>query len=33
VHQVSIFDSWRDPQRPATPAAAPPRAKELVQIQ
>jgi MoaA/NifB/PqqE/SkfB family radical SAM enzyme len=33
VHQVSIFDSWRDPQRPAavTPASAP-AASELVQI-
>src|SRR5271157_1682544 len=32
VHQVSIFDSWRDPQKPAPaiPAAAP--ASELVQI-
>ena len=31
VHQVSIFDAWRDPQRPA-PATAP-RQGELVQIE
>jgi MoaA/NifB/PqqE/SkfB family radical SAM enzyme len=32
VHQISIFDSWRDPQQPAAtiPAAAP--ASELVQL-
>ena len=30
VHQVSIFDKWRDPQIPG--AAAPAEARELVQI-
>jgi len=33
VHQVSIFDAWRDPQRPAPAASAEPRASELVQIE
>jgi MoaA/NifB/PqqE/SkfB family radical SAM enzyme len=33
VHQVSIFDSWRDPQRPAAVTPAPASAaSELVQI-
>jgi len=32
VHQVSIFDSWRAPQRPAPPAPATASANELVQI-
>ena len=32
VHQVSIFDSWRAPQRPAPPAPATASADELVQI-
>src|SRR5246500_565497 len=32
VHQVSIFDSWRAPQRPATPIPATDPASELVQI-
>src|SRR5207248_7934179 len=32
VHQVSIFDSWRAPQHPATAAVAS-RAGELVQIE
>jgi MoaA/NifB/PqqE/SkfB family radical SAM enzyme len=32
VHQVSIFDSWRDPQRPAENAHQPVAANELVQI-
>ena len=32
VHQVSIFDSWRAPQHPATPASTVP-ADDLVQIQ
>jgi MoaA/NifB/PqqE/SkfB family radical SAM enzyme len=32
VHQVSIFDSWRDPQRPAETVSAPEPAEELVQI-
>jgi len=34
VHQVSIFDAWRDPQKPPTVAASPEsRASELVQIE
>jgi len=33
VHQVSIFDAWRDPQRPAPAATAESRASELVQIE
>jgi MoaA/NifB/PqqE/SkfB family radical SAM enzyme len=32
VHQVSIFDSWRDPQRPAEMIPASTPANELVQI-
>src|SRR6478736_8743003 len=32
VHQVSIFDSWRAPQRPAEPVPASAPADELVQI-
>jgi len=32
VHQVSIFDSWRAPQRPATPIPATDPESELVQI-
>jgi MoaA/NifB/PqqE/SkfB family radical SAM enzyme len=32
VHQVSIFDSWRAPQRPAAPIPATDPASELVQI-
>ncbi len=32
VHQVSIFDLWRDPQRPATSNEKPAAASELVQI-
>ena len=32
VHQVSIFDSWRAPQTPATPIPATDRESELVQI-
>src|SRR5579872_4782981 len=32
VHQVSIFDSWRAPQRPAAPTPAAVPAEELVQI-
>jgi MoaA/NifB/PqqE/SkfB family radical SAM enzyme len=32
VHQVSIFDSWRAPQRPAEPISAAASASELVQI-
>ena len=32
VHQVSIFDSWRAPQSPATPIPAAGPATELVQI-
>jgi MoaA/NifB/PqqE/SkfB family radical SAM enzyme len=32
VHQVSIFDSWRAPQRLAPPIAAPVVESELVQI-
>src|SRR5579864_1479491 len=32
VHQVSIFDSWRAPQRPATPISATDPASELVHI-
>ena len=32
VHQVSIFDSWRAPQTPATPIPATVSASELVQI-
>jgi len=32
VHQVSIFDSWRDPQQPAEPIPVAPPANELVQI-
>ncbi len=32
VHQVSIFDSWRDPQRPG-PVAAGPSSRDLVQIE
>jgi len=32
VHQVSIFDSWRDPQRPAPAITAAARASELVQL-
>jgi len=33
VHQVSIFDAWRDPQRPAPAATTESRASELVQIE
>jgi len=33
VHQVSIFDAWRDPQRAAPAATAGSRASELVQIE
>jgi MoaA/NifB/PqqE/SkfB family radical SAM enzyme len=33
VHQVSIFDAWRAPQRPAPQASAEPRSSELVQIE
>ena len=33
VHQVSIFDGWRDPQRPAPAAASESHASELVQIE
>src|SRR5689334_18797463 len=33
VHQVSIFDAWRDPQRPAPAATAGSRASELAQIE
>jgi len=34
VHQVSIFDFWRDPQRPApVKASAEARTSELVQIE
>ena len=32
VHQVSIFDSWRAPQKPATPLPAAAAESELVQI-
>jgi MoaA/NifB/PqqE/SkfB family radical SAM enzyme len=32
VHQVSIFDSWRAPQQPATPRPATTPADDLVQI-
>ena len=32
VHQISIFDSWRDPQEPASSHAAPAPSSELVQI-
>ena len=32
VHQVSIFDSWRAPQHPATPSSATSPADDLVQI-
>src|SRR5215470_6787513 len=32
VHQVSIFDSWRSPQKPGNPIPAPAPANELVQI-
>jgi MoaA/NifB/PqqE/SkfB family radical SAM enzyme len=32
VHQVSIFDSWRAPQQPATPRSATAPADDLVQI-
>ncbi len=32
VHQVSIFDSWRDPQRPSEPVGSVRPAEELVQI-
>lgn len=32
VHQISIFDSWRDPQEPGTSQAAPAADSELVQI-
>ena len=32
VHQVSIFDSWRGPQHPASAALAAPPTSELVQI-
>jgi len=32
VHQVSIFDSWRDPQRPSEPTPSVKTAEELVQI-
>jgi hypothetical protein len=32
VHQVSIFDSWRAPQMPATPTSAAAIESELVQI-
>src|SRR6266700_1600118 len=32
VHQVSIFDSWRDPQYPAPAVSAPASVNELVQI-
>jgi MoaA/NifB/PqqE/SkfB family radical SAM enzyme len=32
VHQVSIFDSWRDPQRPAEQMPSVKAAEELVQI-
>ena len=32
VHQVSIFDSWRDPQQPAQTISAPEPAHDLVQI-
>jgi MoaA/NifB/PqqE/SkfB family radical SAM enzyme len=32
VHQVSIFDRWRDPQHPAPVQAAAPSAEALVQI-
>jgi len=32
VHQVSIFDSWRGPQHPASAALAAPPTTELVQI-
>jgi MoaA/NifB/PqqE/SkfB family radical SAM enzyme len=33
VHQVSIFDGWRDPQRPAQASAKAASASELVQIE
>jgi len=33
VHQVSIFDSWRDPQQPAPPVPDSKQAEELVQLQ
>ena len=33
VHQVSIFDAWRDPQKPAPAAAKVAAASELVQIE
>jgi MoaA/NifB/PqqE/SkfB family radical SAM enzyme len=33
VHQVSIFDLWRDPQRPAPARASSSEAGELVQIE
>src|SRR3954449_2106880 len=33
VHQVSIFDAWRAPQKPAPAASAESRASELVQIE
>jgi hypothetical protein len=32
VHQLSIFDSWRDPQRPSEPVPGTKAAEELVQI-
>ena len=32
VHQVSIFDSWRDPQQPGEPTPSVSPAEELVQI-
>jgi hypothetical protein len=32
VHQVSIFDSWRAPQRPVAAATVPASTEELVQI-
>jgi len=33
VHQVSIFDAWRSPQKPAPAAAQESRTSELVQIE
>jgi hypothetical protein len=33
VHQVSIFDFWRDPQTPAPVASSESGASELVQIE
>jgi MoaA/NifB/PqqE/SkfB family radical SAM enzyme len=33
VHQVSIFDAWRNPQRPASIPASESQASELVQIE